>query len=92
MISLESQIRKIDEMIGYLNETASYMNHFAEDVDKAIATQKANGFTQEKAEDYERQYWLPAKAKLEQSTISMTTRHVSYFENVKQKLIQLRNM
>ena len=80
---LVTQIHKVEQMKKDLTTFCSMMKTYMDELHTTIQGLKAQGFTVEKCEDYEKQYLQPAKKMVTDIINRITTQHYKYLDDVK---------
>jgi len=87
-----TQVQKIDEMIKVLEDACTYMEWCTKEVDKAIEARVAQGFPEDKANDYKDTHWNSAKGQVDKAASAIRTAHIPYLIKVKEPLLRILSM
>ena len=85
-MSLEEQIRCMQEMRAELEDFCRQMKEIMETLDTDIADLKSQGFSVETAEKYRNNYYRPANDDVEQVISDIQHQHFDYIDEVISKL------
>ena len=90
-VSLEAQIRCLEEMISYLSAYCSDMNDCIDDYYRNLVALREKGLTLEFGELYEREYYLPAKSRLEQVIGDSQYGHLRFLSEILERMKAMRD-
>lgn len=90
-MSLEEQIRCMQEMRDYLESFCKIMGDVMESMDGVIGFLKSTGFSVETEETYRHNYYRPACDTVEDVINNIHTRHFDYIDRVIENLERAKN-
>lgn len=90
-VSLEAQIRCLEEMISYLSAFCSDMNDCIDEYSRNLVALREKGLTLEFGETYERDYYLPAKSRMEQVIGDIQYGHLRFLGEVLERMKAMRD-
>lgn len=85
-MSLEEQIRCMQEMRSELDSFCGIMRNVMDDFQKDIKFLRSQGFTTEKEEQYQKGYYIPANDKVEHVISDIQQFHFDYIDRVIERL------
>lgn len=90
-MSLEEQIRRMEEMKDYLGDFCTIMQQEVDQLRQDIDFLRSQGLPTETEESYTQRYYNPAKNNIEEVINSIYTRHYSYIDDVISDLERAKN-
>lgn len=89
-MSLEEQIRCMQEMRDYLGDFCGKMKNVMEKLQNDIKFLRSQGFSTETEETYQRGYYTPANDDVEHVISDIYTQHFDYIDRVIERLERAR--
>lgn len=89
-MSLEEQIRCMQEMRSYLGDFCFEMQKVMETLQNDIKFLRSQGFSTETEETYQRGYYTPANDEVEHVISDIYTQHFDYIDRVIERLERAR--
>ena len=90
-MSLEEQIRAMQQMRNYLDDFCGIMKNVMETLQNDIKFLRSQGFSTETEETYQRGYYTPANEDVEQVISDIYTKHFDYIDRVIERLERARH-